>query len=442
MKTIIVILCAPLLALGQNAPAPAGKLTLKQAVELALSARGNARVQLAAEAVQQSKTRSAQARGALLPNVDSSLAYQSQTRNLGAMGIELESPIPGLAIPRFVGPFSTMDARLTANQAVFDFSAIRRYQAAKTGVRAAEADAGSARDQVATQTASQYMAAVAAQANVEAAQANVALSEALAKLAENRRRAGTGTGIEVTRAQVQLANDRQRLLVAGNGRRRALLELQRTMGVSLEGGVEVAETLVYRPSEPVTPQQALERAAKSRADLRAQETRERTARLNYSAVKYERLPSLSGFGDYGSIGTGLGNALPTRTYGVSLRVPVFDGGRRDARRAEGASQLRQEEIRTRDLRAQVELEIRLALDDLKSADDQFQVAEEGLAQAQRETEQAGRRYEAGVASSIEPTDAQARLARARDNRIAALLNYNLARINLAQAMGVISEFIH
>jgi outer membrane protein TolC len=103
--------------------------------------------------------------------------------------------------------------------------------------------------------------------------------------------------------------------------------------------------------------------------------------------------------------------------------------------------LRQEQIRTRDLRQQLELEIRLALDSLHSAEDQLAVATEGLAQAEREVAQAGRRYAAGVANSLEPIDAQTRLARARDNRISALLACNIARINLGQAMGVIRQFI-
>ena len=81
-----------------------------------------------------------------------------------------------------------------------------------------------------------------------------------------------------------------------------------------------------------------------------------------------------GFANYGSIGTGLDNALPTRTYGLSLRVPVFDGGRRDAQRAENMSLLRQEGIRTRDLEQQVKLDVRLAADALRSADAQVKVA--------------------------------------------------------------------
>ncbi|HOK46065.1 MAG TPA: TolC family protein [Bryobacteraceae bacterium] len=124
-----------------------------------------------------------------------------------------------------------------------------------------------------------------------------------------------------------------------------------------------------------------------------------------------------------------------------MRVPLFDGGRRDARRQESLSELRQEAIRTADLKDQIELEIRLALDSLRSAEEQLKVAREGLELAEREAAQARRRYEAGVAGTLEPADAQARLARARDNQIAALLAYNLARISLAQAMGSVDRAI-
>jgi outer membrane protein TolC len=285
------------------------------------------------------------------------------------------------------------------------------------------------------------MAALAAQAHVEAAQGNVDLSQALATLALNRKNAGTGTGIEVTRAQVQLANERQRLLVARNELRRSHLELLRAMGVDLGADFELSGKLEYAPADAVTAKQAIDKAFAARADLKAQENREQTARLSYSATKFERLPSLASFADYGSSGTGFNNAVPTRTYGIALRVPLFDGGRRDARRSESASQFRQESIRTADLRKQIELEIRLALDSLQSAEDQVKVAREGLDQAEREVAQAQRRYEAGVASSLEPTDAQTRLSRARDNQISALLAFNVARVNLAQAMGAIRQIV-
>ena len=115
--------------------------------------------------------------------------------------------------------------------------------------------------------------------------------------------------------------------------------------------------------------------------------------------------------------------------------PVFDGGRRDAQRAESASQYRAEKTRTNDLKQQIELDVRLALDELKSADDQVAVSKEGLELSQNELAQARRRYEAGVTNSVEVTDAQTRLERARDNQTAAIYAYSVARIDLAQAMG-------
>lgn len=125
-----------------------------------------------------------------------------------------------------------------------------------------------------------------------------------------------------------------------------------------------------------------------------------------------------------------------------MKVPIFDGGRRDARRADSLSELRQEQIRTRDLKQQVDLDVRLALDSVRSAASQVETAEEGLGLAENELAQARRRYEGGVANSIEVTDAQTRLDRARDNRIAALYNYNLARLDLATATGSIAEYVN
>jgi len=417
------------------------QLSLKRAVEIATSPEGNANIQLSGEAVKQAQARSGQARAALLPNLDSSISEQSSTRNLGAMGIRVVVPIPGFAFPTFVGPFTTMDARITASQTVFDFSSIRRFQASKMGVSAAKSDAANTDDRVAAQVARAYLAAVKADADVEASQANVVLAKAVETQAQNQKNAGTGTGIEITRARVQLANDQQHLLEAQSGRRSALLRLLRAIGLRLDTEIELTDKLQYVPVDAVTAEHAKVMAIESRKDLKAQQEREENARLAASATKMERLPSVQSFADYGSIGTGPGNALPTRTYGISVKVPIFDGGRRDARRAESASQYRSERVRTNDLKDQLDLDIRLALEGLQSADDELKVAKDGLELADNELTQARRRYDAGVANGLEVTDAQTRLARARDNQIAALYGYNLARVDLAQAMGNVRSIV-
>src|ERR1039458_2081072 len=431
MRLAWVLLCAvPLTA----QPVP---LSMKRAVQLAVSPEGNTRVQLTAEALKQAESRTGQARAALLPDLSAAFTDQNRTANLGAMGIQISVPIPGFHFPSFVGPFTTMDARVSASQSVFDFSSIRRFQASKVGVSAARSDVNGSAEQVAAQVARAYLAAVRADADVESSRVNVTLSEAVLKQAENQKAVGTGTGIEITRARVQLANDRQRLLVAENARRAAGLQLLRGIGLRLDTELVLTDKLQYVPVDAVTMEEAKAKAMKERPDLEAQQEREANARLLASATKLERLPTVAAFGDNGWSGTGFDNSLATRTIGISVRVPLFDGGRRDARRAESVSQYRAEKVKTSDLKEQIELDVRLALDALRSAEEQVKVSKEGLELAENELAQARRRYEAGVAIGVEVTDAQSRLERARDNQTMALYNYNVGRIDLAQAMGAV-----
>jgi outer membrane protein len=413
-------------------------LSLKRAVQLALSPEGNEQIQISDESLKQAQARSGQARAALLPDISSSLGYRNQTLNLKSNGLRFNIPtIPGYSFefPSLIGPYSVMDARVSGSQSVFDISSIRRLQSAHTGISAAQSDKETMEERVAAQAARAYLLAIRADTDVETSHANVTLSQAVLNQAENQKGAGTGTGIEITRARVQLANDQQRLLVAENKRRSAYLQLLRVMNQSLDQELELTDKLGYLPVDAATLEKAKTQALAERPDLKAQQQRETGSRLSASATKLERVPSLSVFGDYGSIGSGFDNSLPTRVVGLMLRVPIFDGGRRDYRRMEAASQYRAETVRTQELREQIELDVRLALDALHSAEEQVKVAKEGLQLSENELAQARRRYEAGVSYSLEVTDAQTRLERARDNHTEALYNYNLARIDLEQAMG-------
>jgi len=418
------------------------RLSLEEAVEVALSPEGSKRIQIAKELIKQAQAQSAQARASLLPNIDATVGQQNQTRNLAAFGLRFSIPVPGFVFPTLVGPYNVFDARATASQSVFDLSNIKRFQASRSGVRQAEAELESAQDQTRDLVARAYLAALRSDASVEMAQANVLLSEALVKLASDRKAAGTSTGIEITRAQVQLSNEKQRLLVATNEKACAHLQLLRAIGLDLDVEIELTEHLDFVPVQEFSLSQALQTALESRADWKAQQRRETTASLNRTATRLERIPSLSVFADYGSIGSSINNAIPTRIYGFTVRIPLFDGGRRDARVVEGSAKVRQEKLRTDDLRTQIELDIRLAFENLRSSGEQVKTAGEGLSLAQNELTQAQRRYQAGVGSSIEVTDAQTRLERARDNEIQALFNYGLARIDLNTAMGTIRNITH
>ena len=416
-------------------------LTLKEAVQIGLAEDGNTRVLLAMQYVRQAKAQTAIERANLLPNIDGSLIQQNRTTNLEAIGINFSVIPPSFRPPTFVGPFSTFDARVKGNQMIFDFSTIRRFQASKVGLTEAQLQQDQTRNEVTAAIAFQYLSVLRAEASLQSARANVALAEALLALAKDQKNAGTGTGIEVTRAEVQLANVRQQLIEADLERRNTQLQLLKTIGLALDTTVEFNERLNFVPLTPKPLPEVIQTALASRADLLAQEKKEEKLKLQHSAVKWERLPTFYGFGDYGSLGSRADSSLPTRAIGVSMSVPVFDGGRRDARRVETLTRLESERIISQDLRQQIELEVRTSLDKLHSAEEQVRVAEEGLRLAQAELEQAQRRYQAGITSGLEITDAQTRLERARENRVITLFQYNRAKIDLGQAMGTIQTMV-
>jgi outer membrane protein TolC len=418
---------------------PTLELSLARAAQIALSEDGSTKIAIAEQSISRAETQVAQAKSALLPTIDGSATERNQSVNLRSFGFQLD--FPGFVVPPVIGPFNVIDARANARWTVLDFANLRRYKASQANVDATKADVNVTRTQVADQVARTYLAALRADAAVEAAQANVDLSKQLVDLAVSQKDAGTGTGIEVTRANVQLSSDTGRLIVAQNERSRASLQLLRAMGLDLSIPVRLTGRLEYTPIENASVEPALAAARADRVELRAQRQRETVAKLNSSAVDAERLPSVQAFGDYGGIGQPHLGLERTHTVGVTLNIPIFDSGRRKARRAESNVLVETEQLRTRDLTQQVELEVRLALESIRNAQTQVETARQGLTLAQDEVEQAQRRYRAGVGIPLEITDAQARLDRARDNNIFALYTYNLARLDLAVATGHIQEFL-
>jgi outer membrane protein len=437
LSLLVVLLGLPA-RLGAQQPL---QLSLKEAVDAALEPDGNTRIQLAREAIRQAEAHAAQVRAELLPDINASIGQQSRTLSLTESGLRSADLPRGFELPSIVGPFNTFEARGTLTQKLFDLSSIRRYQAAKVGTQAAKEESESAKEKTAADVARAYLLAVRAQALVETAQANVQLSDALLRLANSQKEAGTGTGIDITRAQVQLANNRQLLLVAEADFTKSRLQLLKTLGVGLDVQLALTDQLAYAPSPVMSLEQAIASAHESLAELRAQRKHEESASLKHKATSLERLPSIVGFADYGTVGLSANHTAPTRTFGASIQIPIFDGGRRDARRAESRSVLNEERIRTADLEEEVELRIRIALDAVHSADAQVQAAESGLALSEDELQQAQRRYQAGVGTSIEVTDAQTRLQRGRENRISAIFNHALARIDLAASTGNIHGLV-
>lgn len=322
-------------------------------------------------------------------------------------------------------------------QNLFSISLIQRWRAARTGIDVAQLEAEVAKRDVMATVGLLYLEALRGSEAVKARQADIDLSEQLLKLAQDRKAAGVATGLDVTREEVQLENNRQRLLMAQNEQESARLNLIRALGISFDVRLVLTDALKFVEVTSQSADVALSVARENRAELKAQAQREKLASLSLSSITSERIPSLALNGDYGWIGLKPDEGLATRTIGMTLSIPIFDGGQRESRISESRSRVRQESIRMKDVSDQVTLEVRNALLTLGSSTQQVAVAQKGLDLSLKELQFARDRFAAGLATNIEVTNAQTSVARARDNLIEALFRLNASRINLARAKGEI-----
>jgi outer membrane protein TolC len=223
---LVVLLLTVAVACAQKAPAVPYRLTLEDAIHRGLQA--NLGVLVAETRTQEAEANYERQHSLLLPRVQIKAPVTVQSLSLAAMGIS----IPGLPLPQVVGPFSTYDARAYADQVVVDLQSLHASRSAKLSITAAGSDYQDARDQVIRNVAALYLSAQSQFAQAVSAQSRVDTAEALCKLAIEQRDAGVATGIDVLRAQVQLANERQSLVQSRNLFKGSLLVLARNIGMS------------------------------------------------------------------------------------------------------------------------------------------------------------------------------------------------------------------
>jgi outer membrane protein TolC len=418
------------LAAGMTAVAqqPASyRLTLQDAIHKALQA--NLSVLAAGTRVEEAEgTRMRRLSAALLPRVSAQTYANVQNRDLRAFGISL----PGM--PEVVGPFSNYDFRVYAQQNVIDLGSYRELKASERALDAGKMDERDARDLIVRAVAALYLNAQSAEARADAAQSRVTDSNALYKLAKDKHDAGTATGVDVLRAQVQLANDRQALLVAQNQTKQALLELARNLGMSPGTLLELAEPLNYRPLNQPEIETLAPAALLSRADYLSLASQRQGLVEQQRANHARSYPKLSINGNIGEIGRSIGSVQTTGLIQGQIDFTLFDRDR-GGEAQELASRVKRIDDQIADLRRGIEEDLRASLLNLDSANEQVAVAREGEELAQRELEMAQDRFQQGTANNVEVITAQDELARAEENYILAVSSHVDAKFALARSMG-------
>lgn len=415
---------APQEALAESPPPLA--LSLDQAITRGLDKNLNA--VLARTRVDEAEGTRERRLSSYLPHLRLETPFAWQTRNLRAQGISLPNS------PAVVGPFTSYDFRIYGDQSILDLQSYHAIKASEQEKKARQQDYQDVRGQVIRLVTVQYINAAYAEARVATAESRVQTSEVLEKLARDQRAAGVADGLDVLRAQVQLANDRQNLLVTRNSAQLALLALARSIGVDLGTPITLGDKLSFKKLEAPQIEQAVQAALESRPDYRSLFSQRASLEEQGKASRSRYLPKIVLSGNYGTSGQEMGNLDPTGMIQVNLVLSLFDYDRK-GERLELDSRLKRNREQIADLRLGVEQDIREALLNLNSATDQVATAKEGLQLAERELQYASDRFKNGIANNIEVVTAQDALARARDNEVNALAQHAEAKIALARALG-------
>jgi outer membrane protein TolC len=409
-------------------------LSLDEALKMGL--RYNLGAITSEESSQRAKGENIVARSLLYPNLSGGLRENVEQIDLSSFGFKFKFPSSlGINIPNIVGPFNYFDLRGYLTQRVADLQAIRSYQSAREAQRAAELSAVDAREIVVYVVTQGYLQVLAQSARVDSAKVQVDSAQAIFQQASDRFTAGLSAKIDMTRSQVELETQQQRLTAEQADFGKQKIALARLIGLSPAQPYSLSDRLPYAPLENITLEQALTLATQNRSDLKAADAQLRAAQFARKAAVAEHYPTLGIVADYGVIGVNPANSHGTFDVSGQLLFPIWAGGHTHGDIIEADATLKQRRAEYENVRDRVEADVRNAYLDLNAAAEQVRVAQSRRELALDELTQSTDRFSSGVADTVEVTQAQEVVASAESDYIANLNAHNLAKASVARAIG-------
>lgn len=402
-----------------------------------IAAHNSAPAQSARIRIAEAQARVVESRADLLPSLSTSASQFTRTLNTASFGFSLPGLNPNGQI---LGPFHALDARGSATVPIFNFGALARYRAADAVVKETSAAATVASEQAGSRAALAYVQSLRAEDDYRARSEDSVLAADLVNVAQAQLDAGTGIALDVTRAQAQLASTRASLINSRANRDRTRIALARALNIPVHTSLVLSDSLGKMDTTAITTDEAAatQSALRNRPDLRAAELRISAAQQAVSAIRAERLPTVSLVGDDGYNGLSVHHLLNTYEYGVQLSVPILDGFRRTGRVQEQQGVVREAQVQQRDIEQQAAADVSTAILDLRAAEQQVAATREQLRLAEQEVSQARERFSAGVAGNADVIAALLQLTSVRTAVIDAQTSFQTARVALARAEGLVT----
>ena len=242
---------------------------------------------------------------------------------------------------------------------------------------------------------------------------------------------GTRPRFDVTRAEVDVANARVSLIRAQNAVSLSRIALNTGMGIAINAPTRIVDTLAYEPfmvDRDSLVAEALRRRAEYRQAKYQVDAAEATLRQNFRNF----FPDVIASGTYGAARADMNEIY---SYGVQLSWSIFDGGNKVARYKEAKALLESTKANVRDTELTIWQQVEQAYVNLISAEEQIGAAQKAVESAQENFRLSQGRFDAGVGTIIELTDAQLALTQAQSTQAQALTDYRLAIAQLERNLG-------
>lgn len=417
--------------------ADAGEMTLADCVSTALAS--NRGIAEAREGLSQARSGITEARSGFLPNLTLSGSYnfmeKSQsvsfpTADGGTQEMELDFTRDygmevALSQPLYTG------GRLTSS-----------YRISKLARDIADADVARLEADVTLSVVQAFYSYLLARESVKVAEEATKTAEEFLRVVEARYRAGEASRFEVMRAEVEVSNLKPALISAKHGVSLAELALKNVMGLGLDEPATFTGEFAGAPFQ-VDAAEAASTGLERRSELAMLRRQVEIANQSLSLSKAGRLPTLAITTAYDMVGNDLSlddDEWETSYNGyLVLSLPLFDGLRTKSQIARAKSEVRQAGIALAGAEEGVKLEARSAVLELDAAAERLRSQEKSVEMAEEGLKIANDRYVQGVATNLEVMDAQLALTQARNYRLQALHDTNLATARLKRAMGVLLE---
>lgn len=461
-----LLLAMPLVAPSLHAqdaarPTTATSTVLSLADALAMAEQRSAGVRAASAGADRARGQLRQANSALLPQVNGSANYQralqlqfqeianqfpDTSSGGGAGGGLADSPLAQI----FAAP-NTFIFTLNATQNLWTAGRLTAQRAgARAGLDAADIDLSSAKAQALLDVAQAYYDAVAADRFAEIADSTLALTERTLSAVRLAREVGTASEFDLLRAQVTRDNQRPAAIQARGARQAAQLRLKQLLRLPLNQPLTLTTPIrdegeaMAAPLAPVRMDATRSLAPDTSVDARAT-VRQATAQLDaaeqaLTAARLARLPSVQLSSTYQRFayppdGTFLPSNFdlyfPNWTVSLGLSFPVFNGGLTSGQKMVAQANVVEARARLEQTRDGAELDAMLAVNAYEQAAAAYAAAVGTDAQAARAYAIAEVRFNEGISTPVELTEARVQLEQARLQRVTTARDLEVARMRLA-----------